>query len=72
MLGVRRVGVTKAASALQRKKLIRYSRGGIRILDGAALESAACACYRIVRNMSDNAQTSGPGKVRVRRHSKPR
>jgi len=59
MLGVRRVGVTKAASALQRKKLIRYTRGQIRILDGAALEAAACACYRIVRDLSDHAQGNG-------------
>src|SRR5258705_4998773 len=53
MLGVRRVGVTEAASALQRKRLIEYRRGNIKILDDRGLEAACCSCYKVVRDMHD-------------------
>ena len=53
MLGVRRTGVTLAAGALQDAGLIRYRRGGIRVLDRAGLEAAACECYGVVRRQYD-------------------
>ena len=56
MLGTRRGGVTEAASALKRRKLIGYSRGNIQILDAKGLDAAACSCYRIVREVFERAQ----------------
>jgi CRP-like cAMP-binding protein len=55
MLGVRRVGVTKAAGALQQRKLINYSRGNISILNRKGLEAAACRCYQIVKSLPGSA-----------------
>ncbi|TVS14318.1 MAG: Crp/Fnr family transcriptional regulator [Gammaproteobacteria bacterium] len=53
MLGVRREGVTEAASKLARAGVIHYKRGHITILDRPALEKRSCECYAVVKRESD-------------------
>lgn len=45
MLGVRRVGITVAAVALQNDGLIHYHRGDVEVIDRKGLEATACSCY---------------------------
>ena len=49
MLGTNRSSVSLAASILQRKKLIKYTRGAVRIVNRKKLESSACECYGITQ-----------------------
>jgi CRP-like cAMP-binding protein len=54
MLGVRRAGVSTAAGSLQKKGLIDYRRGHIKITNRQALEDFACECYPIVAERYDD------------------
>jgi CRP-like cAMP-binding protein len=49
MLGTDRPSVTLAAGALQKKKVIEYTRGAVRIVNRKKLEDAACECYGVIR-----------------------
>jgi len=49
MLGTRRTTVTLVAGSLARQGLIDYKRGKVTVLDRAALEHAACDCYRVTK-----------------------
>jgi CRP-like cAMP-binding protein len=55
MLGVSRASVNTVARTLQAAGLIRYSRGGVVIVDPAGLEESACECYRRVRDVYDQS-----------------
>lgn len=58
MLGMRREGVTEAASGLKHRKLISYERGAIAILDLRGLKAASCSCYQIVQTAFKRVQVS--------------
>lgn len=61
MLGVRREGVTRAATKLRDAGLIDYSRGRISIINRKHLEFGACECHSVIRRVYEKLhQPSGP------------
>ena len=56
MLGLRREGVTEAATALKQRGLIDYRRGKIQILDARGLKASACSCYQVIRTVYERIQ----------------
>jgi CRP-like cAMP-binding protein len=53
MLGVRRASVTVTAGILQKAGFVEFSRGRVAVVDRAGLESAACECYGVTREVYD-------------------
>lgn len=62
LLGVRREGVTLAASRLRKIGAIDYARGRIQVLQRAELERLACECYAVVRRETDRILPCGAKK----------
>ena len=56
MLGMRRASVTVAMGFLQKKNLVKYTRGTIEIHDRSRLETAACECYSALVKHHDRWQ----------------
>jgi CRP-like cAMP-binding protein len=50
LMGVRRVGIAKAAGTLQRRGMISYARGVLTIVDRKGLESESCGCYETAQS----------------------
>jgi CRP-like cAMP-binding protein len=49
MLGTDRSTVSLAASVLQKRKVIEYTRGAVKIVNRKKLEDSACECYGVIR-----------------------
>jgi len=49
MLGTDRPTVSLAAAVLQKKEVIEYTRGAVRIVNRRKLEEAACECYAVIQ-----------------------
>ena len=52
MLGTDRPSVSLAAAGLQRKGIIDYTRGAVKILNRKALEAAACECFSAIQGFN--------------------
>lgn len=52
MLGTDRPSVSLAAGGLQKRRIIEYSRGSVRILNRKKLEGSACECYGIIQQFN--------------------
>jgi CRP-like cAMP-binding protein len=65
MLGVRRTTVTLLAQELQKRGILRYSRGRITILDRAELEACACECYAVIKKISLGAVLGVPRQSKI-------
>jgi CRP-like cAMP-binding protein len=49
MLGTDRPSVSLAAGALQKKKIIEYTHGAVKVLNRKKLECTACECYSAIQ-----------------------
>lgn len=52
MLGTDRPSVSLAAGALQKKKIIEYTHGAVKVLNRKKLEGTACECYSAIQQFN--------------------
>src|SRR5580693_3811814 len=53
MMGTDRATVSLAAAALQKKGILEYVRGAVKIVNRRKLEKSACECYEVIRQSED-------------------
>jgi CRP-like cAMP-binding protein len=54
MMGTDRSTVSLAASVLQKKGIIEYVRGAVKIVNRRKLQTTACECYDVIRQFEDD------------------
>jgi len=54
MMGTDRSTVSLAAAALQKKAIIEYVRGAVKVVNRRKLEKSACECYNVIRQFEDD------------------
>jgi hypothetical protein len=51
MLGTDRPTVSSAAAVLQKREIIEYTRGAVKIVNRKTLEDSACDCYGVIQTV---------------------
>ena len=54
MMGTDRSTVSLAAAVLQKKGIIDYVRGAVKIVNRRKLERSACECYDVIQRFEDD------------------
>jgi CRP-like cAMP-binding protein len=54
MMGTDRSTVSLAASVLQKKGIIEYVRGAVKIVNRRKLQNSACECYGVIQQFEDD------------------
>ena len=54
MMGTDRSTVSLSASVLQKKGIIEYVRGAVKIVNRRKLEKTACECYAVIQKFEDD------------------
>jgi len=54
MMGTDRSTVSLAAAVLQKKGIIEYVRGAVKVVNRRKLQNSACECYDVIRQFEDD------------------